>query len=206
MPENNTGATGRRGKVARVIDEYDLAALGDELVAHWTAEKDRMSLRELADYFNKQLLTDQLDSRQVSTLAGEVDNLYELLTGDSVTSGTRIQTENRLQEYGIDIEALRSDFVTRQAIHTYLTKQREAEYETPDAEAIVDRRLGELQRLESRQRAVTEKTLSTLSNSDRLSLGEFQVLVSTQVQCADCGRQFEVSDLLQRGACDCEES
>jgi hypothetical protein len=204
MANDNNKASGQKGKVARVLDKYDFSSLGDELVARWTAEEDRMSLRELADYFNKQLLTRQLDDRQVATLAGEIDNLYELLTDDDVTSGTRIQTENRLEEYGIDVDNLRSDFITRQAIHTYLTKQREAEYETPEAEDVIDRRLAELQRLESRQRTVTEKTLSTLSNSDRLSIGEFQVLVSTRVQCGDCGRQFDVSNLLQRGSCDCE--
>ena len=204
MPSKDGRASGQRGKVARVLDEHDLGALGDELVARWTAEEDRMSLRELADYFNKQLLTEQLDDRQVATLAGEINNLYELLTDDNVTSGTRIQTENRLEEYGIDVDAVRSDFVTRQAMHTYLTKQREAEYDTPEAEDVIERRLAELQRLESRQRAVTEKTLSTLSNSDRFSIGEFQVLVSTRVQCSDCGRQFEVGDLLQRGSCECE--
>lgn len=202
MKENSTQEY--TGKVASVLDEYDLSALGDELVAHWTAEEDRMSLRELAEYLNKQLLTSLLEERQVETLAGEVDNLYELLTDDDVTSGTRIQAENRLREYGINVEALRSDFVTRQAIHTYLTKQREAAYETPEAEDIVDRRLGELQRLKSRQQAVTEQTLSTLENSDRLSLGEFQVLVSTRVQCMDCGRQFDVAELIDRGKCDCE--
>lgn len=204
MAEDGTGAPGSKGKVARLLEEYDLTGLGDELVAHWTAEEDRLSLRELADYFNRQLLGSLLERRQVETLAGEVDNFYELLTDDEVTSGTRIQAENRLREEDVDVEALRSDFVTRQAIHTYLTKHRQATYEEPETADVVDRRLGELQRLQSRQRAVTEQTLSTLANSDRLTVGEFQVLVSTRVQCADCGRQFDVTDLIQRGGCDCE--
>lgn len=206
MADDGTGRPGRKGKVARVLAEHDLTGLGDELVAHWTADEDRMSLRELADYFNKQLLGSLLEQRQAGTLAGEVDNLYELLTDDEVTSGTRIQAENRLREDGVDVEALRSDFVTRQAVHTYLTKHREATYEAPETEDVVDRRLGELERLASRQRAVTEQTLSTLANSDRLSIGEFQVLVSTRVQCVDCGRQFEATELIQRGGCDCEGS
>ncbi|MDS0282728.1 rod-determining factor RdfA [Haloarcula onubensis] len=204
MAEDSTRSSGRTGKVARVLDAYDLTGLGDELVAHWTAEEDRMSLRELADYFNRQLLASLLEQHRVETLAGEVDNLYELLTDDEVTSGTRIQAENQLREYGVDVDALRSDFVTRQAIHTYLTKHRDAAYEAPDTGDVVERRLAELQRLQSRQRVVTEQTLSSLSNSDRLSIGTHQVLVSTRVQCADCGRQFDVADLLDRGACDCE--
>lgn len=206
MSEESEGTRGHTGKVARVIAKHDLTGLGDELVAHWTAEENRLSLRELADYFNKQLLAARLDDEQVETLAGEIDNLYELLTDDDVTSGTRIQAENRLREDGVDVAALRSEFVTRQAIHTYLTKHRQATYDSPDTEAVVDRRLDELQRLMSRQRSVTEQTLSTLANGDHLSIGEFQVLVSTRVQCSDCGRQFEVSDLVERGGCDCERS
>ena len=206
MPDNSTDESGHRGKVARIIDREGLAALGDELVAHWTAEENRLSLRELADYFNERLLRSRLDDQQVETLAGEVGNLYALLTDDDVTSGTRIQAENRLREHGVDVDALRSDFVTRQSIHTYLTKHREATYDGPATEDVVDRRLDELQRLASRQRAVTEQTLSTLADTERLGIGEFQVVVSTRVQCVDCGRQFEVGELLDRGACDCERA
>lgn len=194
----------RTGKVARVLGEYDLAELGDELVAKWTAAENRMSLRELADYFNKRLLEARLDEQRVDTLAGEVDNLYELLTGDDVTSGTRIEAEHRLREYGVDVDDLTADFVTRQAIHTYLTKHREATYDDPDTADVLDRRLAELQRLKSRQQAVTEQTLSSLESTDRLDLGEHRVHVSVQVQCGDCGRQFEVGELLERGGCDCD--
>ena len=192
------------GKVARVLNKYDLSTLGDELATRWTAENNRMSLRQLAVYFNKQLLESRLDEKRVDMLPGEIENLYELLTDEDVTSGTRIQAENRLSEYGIDIDELRSDFVSRQAIHTYLTKQRQKTYDKPDADETIDKRLEQLQRLKSRERAVTEQTLSTLRNTDRINLGEFQIFSSVQVQCSDCGRQFELTALLDRGGCDCE--
>ena len=205
--DNTTNATsGRTGKVARILSDYDIPDFGDELVERWTAEDDRMSLRELAAYFNKQLLKSRLDQRRVDILPGEIENMYRLLTDEDVTSGTRIQVENRLSEHGIDTEELTADFVSRQAIHTYLTKHRQETYEEPDADEIVDRRLEELQRLRSRQQAVTEQTLSTLRKRDRLDLGSFQVLSSVQVQCTDCGRQFELSALLDRGGCDCSSS
>lgn len=38
---------GRRSKVARLIEEYDLSGLGEELEQRWTAEEDWQSLREL---------------------------------------------------------------------------------------------------------------------------------------------------------------
>jgi len=36
-----------------------------------------------------------------------------LLTDEDVTSGTRIQAENRLSEHDVNVEDLRSDFVSR---------------------------------------------------------------------------------------------
>jgi len=205
---NNTSnvSSGRKGKVVRVLNEYGLPDLGDELAARWTADDDRMSLRDLTEYFNKQLLESQLDQQRVDMLPGEIENIYELLTDEDVTSGTRIQAENRLSDYGIDVDDLRSDFVSRQAIHTYLTKHRQESYTKPDTDEIVERRLEELQRLRSRQRSVTEQTITTLRDRDRLDLGEFQVLSSVQIQCRDCGRQFEFSALVDRGGCDCDQS
>jgi hypothetical protein len=206
MGDTTNTASGRRGKVARILIEYNMLDIGDELVLRWTAENNRMSLRDLADYFNKQLLKSQLDQQRVDMLPGEIENMYTLLTDEDVTSGTRIQVENRLSEHGVDVEDLRSDFVSRQAIHTYLTKDRQETYDEPDTNEIVERRLEELQRLKSRQRAVTEKTISTLRNKNRLDLGEFQVLSSVQIQCTDCGRQFDINSLLDRGRCDCGSS
>ena len=204
MTNTTNAPSGRTGKVVRILSEYDLSELGDELATRWTAEDDRMSLRGLADYFNKQLLTSQLDQQRIDTLPGEIENMYHLLTDEDVTSGTRVQVANRLSEHGVDVEGLRSDFVSRQAIHTYLTKHRQEAYEKPDTDEIVERRLEELQRLRSRQRAVTEQTLSTLRNRDRLDLGEFQVISSVQIQCTDCGRQYDLNSLLDRGGCDCD--
>lgn len=208
MNERSSDAdTGSRGKVAKLIAEYDLEGLGDELEMYWTADDDRMSLRDLAVHCNKEVLRATLNDHAVDTLAGEVNNLYELLTDDDVTSGERIEAENRLEDRGINVDQLRSDFVSRQAIHTYLTKQRDAEYSNdPGDGQIIERRLEELQRLKSRLSVVVERTLPTLRNGERITLGAFQVLVSVRVQCADCGAQFSAAELLQRGGCNCDTS
>jgi len=54
--------SGRTGKVARVLNEYDLLDLGDELVAQSTGEDNQMSLRDLADYFKSNCLNHNLTS------------------------------------------------------------------------------------------------------------------------------------------------
>lgn len=203
-----TGAgdpSGSNSKVSKVIGKYGLVGVGDKLERYWTADGDeRKSLRDLADYFNRELLGTALDDHGVDTLEGEVDNLYRLLTDDEVTSGVRTEAENRLEEHGIDVDELTADFVSRQAVHTYLKKDREAEYTTDDDDDVLDRRMGELQRLKSRLSAVAERTLSTLADSGHVTLGDFQVLVSVRVQCTDCGSQYGVTDLVSRGGCQCQ--
>jgi len=53
MRSSDEPRTSRRaGKVARLLAEYDMESLGPELERLWTADEDRQSLRELADYFN----------------------------------------------------------------------------------------------------------------------------------------------------------
>ncbi len=194
---------GRRSKVARLIEEYGMEPLGTELEQLWTAEEDRRSLRDLASYFNRQLLQQALEDEDVRPLDGEVENIYRLLTeGEGGADRTRIR--RRLERDGIDIEAVESDFVTYQAIRTYLKKHRGAEY-TPDETDPIEREIENIQQLRGRVDSVTEGKLSQLAETDRLDLGTFRTLVDIRVVCEDCNTQFDVVELLERGRCDCSD-
>lgn len=190
-------------KVGRVIDEYGLEGMGRRLEADWTADGDESrSLRELADVFNRAVLTAAMEDAGMRALDGEVDNLYRLLSEDDVSAGARTEAESRLERGGVNVEALRSDFVSHQAIHTYLTKYREVEYERdqPDPEQSMTK----LRRLQNRTRAVSEDTLDRLRDVDAIELEEYDVFVGVQVLCHECGRQTEIGDLLDAGGCECQ--
>jgi hypothetical protein len=60
-----------------------------------------------------------------TVLEGEVEHTYHLLTDDEVSSGDRRRAERRLERQGIDIDTLRSDFVSYQAIRMYLKRGAE---------------------------------------------------------------------------------
>lgn len=197
---------GSRSKVARLIEEHDLTDVGDELEHRWTRSEDRYGLRRLTEYFNHRLLEAVLAGDDTQPIDGEIENFYRLLTDDSVSSGVRTQARNRLEGNGVDVDTLEEEFVSKQAIHTYLTNYRDVDApssETAPTETL-DRRLESIQRLRERLSAVTERTLTTLENTDRITLGDFTVLVSVRVHCTDCGAQFQISELLNEGACDCE--
>jgi len=180
--------------------------MGEELAARWVGDGyDRESLRSLADRFNRRVLADSMESAGLSPLDGEVENTYRLLTSDEVSAGMRTQARRRLERDGVDSESLRSDFVSHQAIHTYLTTDLEIEPpdDTSSAPDRLERDRETINRLESRLKAVADDTISRLDTTDTLSIGDFSVLVDVQVFCADCGHQSEVGDLLAEGGCQC---
>ncbi len=199
--ESSSGR-GRPSKVIRLLEEYELDGFGDELERRWTATEDRYSLRQLARLFNERLLEAALRQADSQPLDGEAENLYRLLTADEVSSADRTRARRQLERAGVDSEQLERDFVTYQAIRTYLKSHRNAEY-TPDETDPLDRETTNLQQLRGRTVSVTEGKLRQLADSDALELGEFRTIVDIQVVCEDCNTQYDVVELLERGRCDC---
>lgn len=204
MTKQDTGTgRGRRSKVARLIDEYDKDGLGEEMTRRWTAEDDRWSLRDLADHFNQAILEAAMEAEGGQLLDGEAENTYRLLTNEDVGEADKTRARRRLQREGIDVETLLNDFVSYQAIRTFLTKHQGAEY-TPDETDPLERETENVQQLRGRIDSVTKGKLEQLRDSDELTLGEFRTLVDVRVICEDCNGQFDVVELLERGGCDCE--
>lgn len=204
--DESTGSTGRRSKVARLIDEYDLDGIGAEMERRWTAPDDeRTSLRDLAAFFNQRLLAAAMNAAGSQPLAGEVENTYRLLTDEETSSADRTQTRRRLERDDVSVEELQSDFVTYQAIRSYLTEHRGAEYATDDRDRTVVE-AENVQRLRGRVETVTEEKLDRLRRNTDFDLGEFMLFVDVSVLCEDCGQRYGIDELLERGGCDCTTS
>ena len=199
------GGPGPRPKVVRIIEQYALEGIGDELEHKWTRDEDRMSLRALADEFNERLVERALHDAAVDTLTEDSSYIYAVLNGDAGTSGEQTQLKRRLERDGVDVDALTSDFVTYQAIRSYLTNIREASAPTKDDETIRDNAADTIAQLRERTAAVTESKLAGLESSDRLTLGEHRVRVDVRVFCEDCGKQYDVGTLLENGSCGCNQ-
>jgi len=194
-----------RSKVARLIEAYDLAPIGADLAAAWLGEADeRQSLRDLADRFNRALLLSAIRDTNMDVVDGEAQNYYRLLTDGDVSAGRRVEAENRLDAAGVDVDALREDFVTYQAIRHYLTEVRGASYERDAARDGVERERSVIDRLQSRVEHVVRDTVDRLASAGRLTVGDYRVLVNVDVLCQDCGGQYTVGALLDRGHCDCD--
>ncbi|MFT4921917.1 MAG: hypothetical protein ACI8XM_001125 [Haloarculaceae archaeon] len=198
------GTPNRRYKVGRVVAEYGLADLHADLPDLWVgADGDPKSLRALADQINVAILQSAMESAGVDPLDGETENAYRLLTDDDVSVGVRTQQRNRLERDGIDVDAIEDDFVTHQAVHTYLTDALGVSKDQTSEDPL-EKHEERIQRLRSRTEAVTENSLSELTTAGDLTLGEHNVIVDLQVYCQDCGTQYDIATLLSSGGCDCD--
>lgn len=194
-------------KVARLITEYNLDGLGDELEARWTGDGvERTSLRDLADYFNERLLEQTLIDAGMNALESDVSTMYQNLTDDEVSTGVRTDTRSRLEQNGIDADELESDFVSYQAIRSYLTEYRDAEYRQLSDEEKVEKDLQSIQRLMTRTLSVTEERIEKLRETGRVDVEEFEVLLDVQVLCQECGEQYSVSEFLENRGCSCQQA
>jgi hypothetical protein len=199
-------ANGADNKIARVIRKRDLEGLGEELEGRWLGDGyEQLSLRDLADYFNRQVLESALEAADVVMLEGELDNTYELLTSDDVTEGARTQARNRLEREGVDVEAVQGDFVSHYAVHTYLREFRGVEYPSADDEDQREKSIETVRRLTSRLTAVTRRNVENLRSTGRLDVGPVDVITDVQVVCEECGRQYDAVELIERGVCRCRE-
>ena len=192
-------------KVARLISEYGLDGLGEELEVQWTGDGvERTSLRDLADHFNERLLERALIDAGMAALDSDVSTMYRNLTDDEVSTGVRTDARNRLESNGIDVDGLESDFVSYQAIRSYLTEYRDAEYHRLSDEEKVEKDLQSIQRLMTRTLSVTEERIEKLTQTDRIDADGFEVLLDVQVLCGSCGEQYSISEFLDERGCDCQ--
>lgn len=197
---------GPSGKVERLLEQEGLEEFGEYLVERWTEtdDGDRLGLRPLAREFNVRLLETRLSSKNVGLIEGTAESYYDVLSDNDVSSGVRTQVRRTLEQAGIDVADLEDDFVSRQAIHTYLTKTRGLTPSGSDTTISTSSVDGTLNRLRERMRQVATSKIERLRDEGLLVIGDFRVLVDIQVYCEDCGAQQSVSDLIASGACNCE--
>lgn len=203
----DTTDTQPSSKVARLLSEYGLEGFGEELEDRWTGDGvERTSLRDLADHFNKRLLERALIDAGMSALDSDVSTTYRDLTDDDVSTGVRTDTRTRLDSNGIDVDDLESDFVSYQAIRSYLTEYRGAEYRRLSDEEKVEKDIESIQRLMTRTLSVTEERIEKLTRTGRIDADGVEVLLDVQVLCESCGRQYSVSEFLDERGCDCQRA
>ena len=164
-----------------------------------------VSLRALERELNVAVLRAAAREAGVATLDGEVENLYRLLTDGDVTSGTRIQARRRLENDGVDVDEVTSEFVSHQTVYNHLTGCLGVERESDDGDPIAaaeDR----IRPMQTRMEAVASDVVENLRSDGEVTVGEFDVFVDLSVACSDCGTRSELGEFLRDRGCDCDEA
>lgn len=189
-------------KVARVIEQYGLEEVGDELEARWLGnDYERQSLRDLADLFNRRILDSALEQAGMTTTPEEVAHTYELLVGD-VSTSAHTKRKRELEREGVDVDALLSDFVSHQAVHTYLTAHRDVSAPKTETDPVETSKRA-IDQLQAKLAAVTEENVDRLTRKGELAGGSIEVFVNVEVFCNECATSQPVEEFLQGGGCNC---
>ncbi|MDS0280805.1 rod-determining factor RdfA [Haloarcula onubensis] len=197
-----------RNKVQSVIERRGLDGLEAELERRWEGDGfEEHSTRDLADAFNRTVLRDALNTVGEIPLDGEVENLHRLLTDDEVRSGNEMQARDRLAQHGLDADAVTSDFVSHQTMYRYLRDHRGVDTapEATSTAELIERTRQSLLRLNSRTQSVVTQNVERLGGREGFTVGDFDIYVSVQLSCPDCGTTREVTQLLDQGGCGCQD-
>jgi|AntRauTorcE11898_2_1112593.scaffolds.fasta_scaffold02957_2 hypothetical protein len=205
MTSNSTNRTSGTTKIDRVMNAYRLVGMGDELEDRWlgTGDTEQSSTRELADRFNKKVLESAIDESDTFTLSGDVEDVYRALADGENADATLVRS--RLEQSGIDVEAVTNDFISHQTVYRYLKEHRGVERPQRSPEGKLEDAIDVVQQLQGRTTAVTEQKVQNLKNNDIVSVGEFSVLNDVQIICESCGRSHEVTSFFEQNGCGCED-
>ncbi|MDF9746224.1 rod-determining factor RdfA [Natrinema salsiterrestre] len=196
-------------KVGRKRRKYDLDGLNGEL-------RERRfdhgaSLRDLAEYVNRRMLETAieragLDFTDVAYGAVSPDDalavVYETLTGDGVPADREVRVRTRLEQRGVDIEVIESDWVTHPTIRAHLNECLEIETSRSSRITPDDSR-DTIEWARTRCARVVDQTVSRLISSGHVTVSDPDISVLIRITCSDCGQTYRLSELLTEGSCSC---
>lgn len=191
-------------KVGEIVRDSLADGMHEQLRARWIGDgEESQSVRALTRFFNETILECRLGEADVETLEGEVDTLYDHLSGNT-SKGMETQVSRQLERHGVDVDAVVDEFVSHQTIYRHLKNCLGAEKDTSlTDEERIEHGLERITRLQNRSEVISEDTLEQLQKTDTIALGTYEVLVNFRVTCNECSVHCDFTDLLKRGGCDC---
>ncbi|KDS92185.1 hypothetical protein FK85_03110 [Halorubrum saccharovorum] len=190
--------TGPCCKVSRIAQEYHISNLDQELIRR---REHGDSLRELAVYLNKRILSKALNSAAREVI-GDADSIYDVLHGDDVNRSRQVELRSKLQRNDVDVDEIESDFVSHQTVRNHLHDCREIDT-SRDSTADIEGARKTIEWAQARSEGVIEQTLERLQSADEISERPTEVTQSVRVACTVCGSTYRIEDFLEQRGCDC---
>lgn len=197
-------------KVQRTAFKFDSRELLSELS---TKRKAGDSFREIAAYFNQEIVARALDDADIeqdrtlhAALTGDeiAEDVYDVLRRNSSSDIQRAEVRARLSDVGIDVSMLESAFVSHVTIRSHLQNCVEV---TPDESLPpFDQVINTTQGARSRAVNVIQSTIDRGVKNGQIQTGDLEVDISVQMSCQDCGDTFYLAELLDQRRCSCTTS
>lgn len=186
-------------KVTRVATAHHLSDIDERLLQR----RDRgNSLRELATYFNKQVLSTALTSA-TREIVGDADQIYDVVSGDDVKRSRRAELRSKLSQNGVDIDAVEDDFVSHQTIRNHLHDCLEVDTGRTSTVNLEGGRKT-IEWAQARSEGVIEETIKRLRSADEISSPPTEITQSVRVGCTACGSTYPIAEFLANRGCDCQ--
>jgi hypothetical protein len=187
-------------KVCRVLADHDLGHYDERLLTEWRGDgTDRKGYRRLARWLNVTLLRREMGRAGFPTLGGEAESRYDRLRGDDREAA---EVAALLRRGGVDVERLRSDFVSYGVVRTHILDCLGAEYD-PGEPTAWETDAVDIAR--DHARGKVDQAVRSLVRKGDLRAGEaVSVDLDVTLECETCGTRVGLEAALDRGAvCGC---
>jgi len=198
-------------KVGRAAGRYGLDRLDDDLL-HRRREDDA-SLRALADYVNRRILGAALDAADLDdgtagvygavTDEEAVSAVYRALAGDDAEPERTARVRTRLEQAGVDLDAVTDDWVTHPTVRHHLRECLEVDT-SRDSTITPDDAVDTTEWARARCARVVARTFERLDDAGLVTTESRDVSVTIQVTCTACGNSYRPTSLVERGGCACD--
>lgn len=196
-------------KVGRNIERYDLEGLNDDL--HRERSKNEASLRELADQINRQILKKSIEDSDIAladVAYGAVSQdealsaVYETLTSDTIAADREAHVRKRLEQNGVNVKSIESDWVTHPTVRTHLKDCLNIDT-SRSVQITPDDAMDTVEWARARCRQIIEQTMSRLVSSGHIEIADSDVAITISIECSECGRTYRLPELLDKRSCAC---
>lgn len=196
-------------KIGRNIDRYGLEELNEELQQR--RYEDEASLRDLADYINRRILSAVLSESDIDLMDaayGAVSSdealaaVYETLASDEASPDREAYVRKRLEQNDIEINEIESHWVTHPTVRAHLNDCLDIETDRP-TRITTESAQDTIEWARTRCNQIVTQTISRLVSSGALSISDYDVSVVVQISCSNCENTYRPIELLERESCDC---
>lgn len=200
-------------KIDQTLAELDLTALNERLVSRWRGDSgDRLGVRKLAEYYNKQVLRAVLRQAGDQVRADQAEYLYQLFSADpeaddtDVTVSQQDEWRSTLSDAGVDIDSIRKDhWVSYTTVYSHLTQcLGETAPDTPSSRTVADD-MDVMRRLATKSEKIAAAMVNRQVDAEGDIYDRFEFDGDVRIRCDECGYKDTLMQFLSTDGCYCTD-